>query len=117
MLLDYDTVGLEWLVNEIDQLPVELPHMTPLQFNEEYRYLPAGASPRPGYIRFDLFPFWKEVINCFDPLSPVREVNILKGVQQGYTTLLESIMFYYMFFIKSDPILYITADKQLAPRS
>ncbi|GAF71116.1 unnamed protein product, partial [marine sediment metagenome] len=83
-------------------------------FNEENRYLPQGVSPRPGYIRYDLFPFLREIIECFDPLSPVREVNLMKGVQTGYTTLLESILLYYIAHIKTQPAMFLTADKELA---
>ena len=109
-----DEVGLDWLIEEVDAMPDSIERVTPVKFNEENRYLPQGVSPRPGYIRYDLFPFLREIIECFDPLSPVREVNLMKGVQTGYTTLLESILLYYIGHIKTQAAMFITADKELA---
>ena len=109
-----ETVGLDWLIEEVEAMPDSIERITPVKFNEENRYLPQGVSPRPGYIRYDLFPFLREIIECFDPLSPVREVNLMKGVQTGYTTLLESILLYYIAHIKTQAAMFITADKELA---
>lgn len=109
-----DDVGRDWLIEEVEAMPDKIDRVTPVKFNEENRYLPQGVSPRPGYIRYDLFPFLREIIECFDPLSPVREVNLMKGVQTGYTTLLESILLYYIVHIKTQPAMYLTADKELA---
>lgn len=107
-------VGADWLAEKIDGMAEDVPVMSPVKFNEENRYLPAGVSPRPGYIRYDLFPFLREIIDCFDPRSPVREANVLKGVQVGYTTLLESILLYYIAHVKTSPAMFLTADKELA---
>lgn len=107
-------VGAEWLAEQIDAMADRIDHVGPVEYNETYRYLPQGVSPRPGPIRYDLFPFLVEIIECFDPLSPVREVNLMKGVQVGYTTLLEAVLFYYIGHIKTAPGMFITADKELA---
>jgi phage terminase large subunit GpA-like protein len=109
-----EDVGRDWLIDEVDSMPDSVERITPVLFNEENRYLPQGVSPRPGYIRYDLFPFLREIIECFDPLSHVREVNLMKGVQTGYTTLLESILLYYIAHIKTQAAMFITADKELA---
>jgi phage terminase large subunit GpA-like protein len=109
-----DTVGKEWLAEEVESMADSIERMTPVTFNEENRYLPQGVSPRPGFIRYDLFPFLREIIECFDPFSPVREVNLMKGVQTGYTTLLESILLYYIAHIKTQAAMFITADSELA---
>ena len=109
-----DDIGRDWLALEIEAMADRVERMTPVKFNEENRYLPQGVSPRPGYIRYDLFPFLREIIECFDPMAPVREVNVLKGVQVGYTTLLESILFYYICHVQTRAAMFITADKELA---
>lgn len=111
---DIERVGIDWLIDEVDNMPDKIDRVTPVKYNEETRYLPQGVSPRPGYIRYDLFPFLREIIECFDPLSPVREVNLMKGVQTGYTTCLESILLYYIGHIKTAPLMFLTADKELA---
>ncbi len=109
-----NSIGQDWLLEQVNEMPDSIERMTPVRFNEENRYLPQGVSPRPGYIRYDLFPFLREIIECFDPLSPVREANLMKGVQTGYTTLLESILLYYIGHIKTQAGMFITADKELA---
>ena len=110
----FEDLGKEWLAEQVGEMPDHVDRVTPVKFNEENRYLPQGVSPRPGFIRYDLFPFLTEIIECFDPMSPVREVNFMKGVQTGYTTLLESVMLYYIGHIKTQSMMFITADKELA---
>ncbi len=109
---DLATVGADWMLEEIEGMADSIDRVTPVEFNEEFRYLSQGR--RPGYIRYDLFPFLREILECFDPLSPVREVNLMKGVQVGYTTLLESVLLYYIAHVKTQPVMFITADKELA---
>ena len=114
-MLQLDQVGTEWLADKVSNIVDGIEHVSPVQFNEDNRYLPPGVSPRPGFIRYDLFPYMREILNCFDPLSPVREVNLLKGVQVGSTTaILEAIILYYMGHIKSQPAMFLTADGDLA---
>ena len=109
-----EDLGRDWLCEQVDEMPDSIERTGPVIFNEENRYLPQGVSPRPGYIRYDLFPYLREPLECFDPLSPVREMNLKKGVQVGYTTLLESIILYYIAHIKTQPLMFLTADDGLA---
>lgn len=109
-----DEMGATWLSDRVAAMVDRVEHLTPTRYNEANRYLPQGVTPRPGYIRYDLFPYLREIVDCFDPRSPVREVNLKKGVQTGYTTALESVLFYYIGHITTAPCLYITADKELA---
>ena len=111
---DIDSIGADWLIDVVDEMAEGIDRVTPVKYNEETRYIPSGVSPRPGYIRYDLFPFLREVIECFDPMSPVRECNFMKGVQTGYTTLLESVLLYYIGHVKTSPVMFLTADKELA---
>jgi phage terminase large subunit GpA-like protein len=107
-------IGADWLADAVEEMADHIDHVTPVAYNEANRYLPQGVSPRPGYIRYDLFPFLVEIIECFDPMSPVREANLMKGVQVGYTTLLEAVLFFYIGHVKTAPAMFITADKELA---
>lgn len=109
-----ETVGSDWLIEQVLDMADEVERVTPVKFNEQNRYLPPGVSPRPGYIRYDLFPFLREIIECFDVNSPVREVNLMKGVQVGYTTLLESVLLYYIVHVKTHSAMFLTADRELA---
>ena len=114
MLSNTDQLGGDWIQERINSLTYDMTYQSPVEFNEENRYLPQGVTSSPGYIRFSKFPYWREPLNCADVRSTVRSVSILKGVQVGYTTLLESILLYYMGYVKTLPCMFMTADKELA---
>ncbi|MCK4734227.1 MAG: phage terminase large subunit family protein, partial [Methanophagales archaeon] len=113
-MLNNSNIGNLWLADKVGELTEKINHISPSEFNEMHRYLPDSVTSIPGYIRYDVNPFMREIIDCFDVDSPVREVNVMKGVQITYTTLLESVMLYYMANIRTVPMMYITADKELA---
>jgi phage terminase large subunit GpA-like protein len=107
-------IGSDWVVDSVGGLTDHVDHITPSQYNEENRYLPESVTNIPGYIRYAVNPFMREIVDCFDINSPVREVNLKKGVQITYSTVLESGALYFMGHIKTLPIMYLTADKELA---
>jgi len=108
------TIGAEWVSDQMEGLTDKIVRVSPVQFNEENRYLPESVSTKPGPIRYDVNPFMREILECFSVDSPVREIALMKGVQITWTTLLESGAFYYMAHVKTLPIMYMTADKELA---
>ncbi len=109
-----DQIGQDWIISSMEDLTESIDKMKPSDFNEKYRYLPESVSSMPGYINYDVNPYMREIIDCFDVDSPVREVNLKKGVQTTYTTVLESVALYFMAHIKTLPIMYVTSDKELA---
>lgn len=109
-----NNIGADWITQAVGGITDEINHITPSQFNEQTRYLPNSVTSIPGYIRYDVNPFMREIVDCFDINSPVREVNLKKGVQITYSTALESGALYFMGHIKTLPIMYMTADKELA---
>lgn len=109
-----DQVGLEWVLSEVGSMTDTIVKVTPSAFNEAHRYLPESVSSIPGYIRFAVNPFMREIVDCFDVDSPVREVNLKKGVQITYSTVIESGLLYYIVHVKTLPLMYITADGELA---
>jgi len=113
-MIDLNTLGKDWLLEMVEGLTDYIDHVTPSKFNEEFRYLPASVTSIPGYIRYSVNPFMREIIDNADVNSPVRETNLKKGVQITYSTALESITFYFMCHVKVLPIMYMTADKELA---
>ncbi len=108
------TVGSDWLAEQVEDMDDVIVHVTPSMFSEENRYLPESVTSIPGYLRYDVNPFMREIVDCADINSPVREVNLMKGVQITYTTMLESIAFYFMGHVRTLPMMYMTADKELA---
>ena len=111
---NFSNLGAAWLADEVDLLTEEMENLTPSEYNERTRYLPASVTSKPGFIRYSVNPFMREIVDCFDVNSPVREVSVKKGVQITYSTLLESGILYYADYIGTLPMMYVTADKELA---
>lgn len=112
--MDIANIGSDFITEAVNELTDEITHVTPVEYNEATRYLPNSVTSMPGFIRYSINPFMREIVDCFDINSPVREVNLKKGVQITYTTALESGALYFMGHIKTLPIMYMTADKELA---
>jgi phage terminase large subunit GpA-like protein len=113
-LADLELDGFDWARSKIHLLPLELHHETPRAFVEAHRYLPESVTPMPGPMRLDVNPPMIEILECFDVDSPVREVALKKGVQVTYTTILESVLFYYAFHVRTIPCMFVTADAALS---
>lgn len=113
-MFDLANVGSLWLADEIMELTDSITHVTPSAYNEATRYLPESVTSIPGFIRYDVNPFMREIIDCADIDSHVREVNLMKGVQITYSTMLESVVLYFADHVKTLPMMYMTADKELA---
>jgi phage terminase large subunit GpA-like protein len=104
-----------WLTRMLrTRVTTTLDVMSPSKWAETKRYLPASATSMPGYYRFDVAPYMREIIDCMSPESPVRHVTIMKGVQVGATTLLENTIGFFIDQIKTAPMMLVTADAELA---
>lgn len=104
----------EFLAGLFDGLTTSIVESTPSEWAERERYLPASNSSLPGYYRFDVTPYWREVCDCFAEDSPITEVAAMKGVQLGATTALENIIGYLIAEVKTAPAMLVTADAELA---
>lgn len=103
-----------FLRRRVALLTTETRELLPSEWSERKRYLPASNTSIPGYYRFDVSPYWREVIDCMSPESPVRHVSIMKGVQVGATTILENTIGYYIDQVKTAAMMLVTADAELA---
>ena len=106
------TIGIDFLRDASDGFVVDIIYKTPVEFNEENRYLPESVSSMPGFINYDAVPYMEEILQCADRRNSIREVALMKGVQIGYTTALESVAFYFMVEIGSLPMMWVTADQE-----
>lgn len=113
-MIDHSDIGADWLADIVDGMTDHIEHVSPSDYNEQNRYLPASVSNLPGYLRYSVNPFMREIVDCFDVDSSVREVNLKKGVQITYSTALESGFLYFLGHVKTLPIMYMSADKELA---
>ena len=112
--IEHDRQFREWAAHFMADTTEALEILLPTAFAEENRYLPKSVTRYPGYIRFDLTPYWVEILDCFSPESPVREVAVMKGVQVAYTTALETLIFYLAGHLRTLPGMYATADSGLS---
>lgn len=105
----------EWLAGKIEGTIDSYEPKTPSQWAEQVRVLPRATTPQPGPFSFDATPYWVEVLDCLDPESPVRTVAVQKGAQVAATVgILENAVGYYIDYVKHMPVLFFTADAELA---
>jgi phage terminase large subunit GpA-like protein len=103
----------DFFIEQIGGLTDSLHHELPSEFIERTRYLTSDLTPFPGKFSFDKFPYFREIVDCFNPQNPTKEIVIKKGNQIGATTaVLETVLLYN---IMSDPKaqMYVTADAGL----
>lgn len=117
---DAERAAVKWLSDvgflrrRLALVSTETKEMLPSEWAERKRYLPASSTALPGFYRFDVVPYMREIIDCMSPESPVRHVTIQKGVQVGATTLLENTIGFFIDQIKTAPMMLVTADSELA---
>lgn len=105
-----------FILESIEKITDEIRHLSPSEFVEEHRYLPASVTRYPGPYRFSLNPFMREIVDCFDPRSDVREVNLMKGVQITYSTVAECVLMYAAAHLKTYPCQWLTNDDGMAKK-
>lgn len=86
----------------------------PSVWNEQNRSIPSEFTSKPGKLDLDNSPFWREVLDCMSPLSPVREVAVMKSNQVGFTQIIIEGTMGYVIAKCPQPVLYVSADKDLA---
>lgn len=105
---------LEWLLELSWELTTEVHYVTPSEYAEEHRKLPATA-PIPGAYSYAHVPYLREIIDNFDPRSQVRTVSWCKGAQIAATVGgAENLILYAIGRLRSTPVLYLTATDEMA---
>ena len=105
----------EWLAEQFDALTTEMEVLSPSQWAEAKRYLPPSVTSLPGFYRFEVAPYLREIVDCLSIDSPIREVSVIKGVQLGLTVgVLENAIGYFIDHVKTAPVMLVTADAELA---
>ncbi len=104
-----------WLRKQLAALTTELEVLSPSEWAESKRYLPPSVTPMPGYYRYEVAPYLREIVDCFGVESPIREVSVMKGAQVCFTVgVLENVIGYNIDHVKTAPMLLVTADAELA---
>lgn len=105
----------EWLAQQFEALTTELTILSPSAWAEQKRYLPPSLTSMPGYYRFEVAPYLREIIDCLSVDSPIREVSLMKGAQVCATVgIFENAIGYYIDHVKTAPVMLVTADLELA---
>jgi len=105
----------KWLSALVNELLDSVIVLSPSEWAEKYRYLPASVSPLPGVYSYDVSPPLREIVDCLDIRSPVREVTLMKAAQIGATVgVLENAIGYFISQVRSAPMMLLTADAELA---
>lgn len=105
----------EWLAQQFDDLTVEMEVVSPSEWAERERYLPASITSLPGYFRFEVAPYLREIVDCLGVDSPIRELSFMKGAQICATTgVIENAIGYFIAHVKTAPMMLVTADGELA---
>lgn len=105
----------EWLAQQFEALTVEMEVMSPSRWAESMRYLPPSVTSMPGYYRYEVAPYLREIADCLSVDSPIREISFMKGVQIGGTVgVIENGIGYFIAHVKVAPVMLITADAELA---
>ena len=104
-----------WLHDRFEELTDSITILQPSEWAEEKRYLPPQVTSMPGFYSFDPAPYLREILDNLSPHSYIREVDVMKGVQIGFTVgVLENAIGYDIDHIKNAPIMLLTADQELA---
>lgn len=104
----------EWLAEQFEALPDRIRRTSPSEWAEQNRYLPASVTPMPGPFSFDVAPYLREILDCMDVRSPVREVTVMKGSQICMTVgVLENFIGYAIGEVRTAPIMFVTATDDL----
>ena len=105
----------EWLASCFEDLTVEMEVVTPSEWAERSRYLPPQLTPMPGFYRFEVAPYLREIVDCLAVDSPIREVAVMKGAQVGVTVgVLENGIGYCIDHVTTAPVMMVTADAEMA---
>jgi phage terminase large subunit GpA-like protein len=104
-----------WLAQQFQNLTTKVVVSTPSEWAERCRYLPPSNTNLPGYYRFAVAPYTREIVDCLDVESPIREVAWQKGVQVCATTgVLENCIGYGIEHVRTSPMMLVTATADLA---
>lgn len=95
-------------------IKAEIVHVLPSEWATKKRVLPAGLTSLPGPFRWEVTPYWREVLDCLAPASPVREIYVMKGAQVGYTVAVLENHLGYIIDCEPGPTLYMTGDAGMA---
>lgn len=99
-----------FLINRFKKIPSSHEYELPSHFAERVRVLPKELSPFPGRFSYSRVPYFKKIVDMFDPRNPAREVVLMKGNQVGSNVSVLETLLLYDIMIDPKAQCFITAD-------
>lgn len=116
-VLEYNSSDIDFLIERFGSLTDKQEYELPTEFAERVRYLSGDLTPFPGKFSWERFPYFKKIVDCFAPDSPIQEVALMKGNQLGGTTAVIETIILYNIMSNPNPQAYVTADAGLMKTS
>lgn len=115
---DDDLAASAWFDSMLaETIHTDITHIMPSDWATDHRILPEGLTAMPGPFRWSVTPYWREVLDCLAPTSPVREVYVRKGAQVGYTVAVLENFIGYLIAAEPGPAMMISGDAGVAEAS
>jgi phage terminase large subunit GpA-like protein len=112
--LDIENEMHEYIQGRIQAFPREAIVETVSEWAEKNRILGSGITARPGRVDFSVTPFLREIVDCLSDCSPVQEVYLIKGTQQGGSVMILENHMGYCIKYGIGPLLYVGGDQAMA---
>lgn len=108
------TSQTDWLVEQVDNITDTVVSISPSEWAETYRRLPASQA-LPGPYDYAVAPYLVEIVNCMDTRSPIRKIVMMKGAQTcGTVGVGENAIGYFIHHVKVATMMFVTATQPLA---
>jgi phage terminase large subunit GpA-like protein len=100
----------------LDTTKQHLSNISPSEWYEQNMVMPRGSA-FPGKFEFDLTPYWREPLDCANPLHPAKEVSIMKGAQLGGTVAVLNPIVGYTIAKHPGNMMFLTGHSELSEAS
>lgn len=92
------------------------PAMNIWQCADKYRVLPKSAGyAEPGRYRTSRTPYLREPMETLSPSSPIQQIKVMKGTQQGWTEIVNNWIVFDMLF-NQGPMMMVLPTVELATK-
>ena len=105
---------IQWLTEQFRKLPTTKKVRLISKWAEKKRYLSRALTSSPGHWSNNYAPYTVEIMDCFTPDNPIREVGWMKAGQITATTAVLENWLGYIIDEDPGPTLYLTGSEDMA---
>lgn len=88
--------------------------LEPSEWVEQSVYMPREVTPFPGWLKYDISPYTKEIIDCMGSNSDVETLAVMKCNQSGFTGTVVVPSICYFIGEKPSNMLFLSGTDDLA---